>query len=188
MTITENELAPNADNNADSEPTSQPEVRNATYLELAKATWKLAYRLAYTDNVFCAEGTNEYLRAFNLPELVHAEGNEELKDKYLDAWHNFTNWTTLGNDVDPEHDAHMRQQLARRIRTRLQREEPKPVATMNQWLTELGLDPFAPPRHVGSYHIEHAPNATVNSERIARALNAMFPEVEATVSYRRRVQ
>lgn len=166
------------------------EVKNATYLELAKATWKLAYDLVWGDrSIFCMEGTNDYLRAFGLPELKPLDGNMELADSYLDAWNAYTNWTPT--DRDPANDQAMRAQLARTIRTYLRRQEPKPIETMNEWLTELGVETFeppAPPRHIGVYHIEHAPDVTINSALITRALNEVVPNARVSVSYDRRVR
>lgn len=167
------------------------EVKNPTYLDLVKATWKLAYDLSAWGRrkIFCVDGVNEYLRHFSLPELKPLDGNMELADTYLEAWHAYQTWNATG-EADPADDRDARERLGRRIRTHLRREQPKSIATMNEWLTELGLEllePPAPPRHAGMYRITHNATTEVNSARIAQALNAQFPGLNVEVSYDRRL-
>lgn len=177
-----------ADGNGTTEAAAEaPAVRYPTYRELAFATWKLAYQLAYVEDQFCSDGANEYLAHFGLPALTRVDGNEELKNSYLTAWYNFKHWAPTGELTEVD-DANSRTRLARAIRRQLESREPKSRATMNGWLTELGLELFQEPNHIGRYNVEHRASATVNSEMITRALNAMFPEVNARVSYDRRVQ
>lgn len=125
---------------------------------------------------------------FGLPELVHVDGNEELKDKYLTAWFDFTHFTTTTWTEDD--DRHARTNLARRIRRRLEQNEPKSRATMNAWLTELGIEGFAPPappRHEGRYNVSYNASTEVNSARIREALATVFPTLDVQVSYNGRV-
>lgn len=164
-----------------------PTVKYPTYRELAFATWKLAYRLSYVEDQFCAEGANEYLEHFGLPRLTHVDGNDELQDSYLTAWFNFHHWSTTGQ-LDASDNAFLRDRLVRSIRTYLERREPKSRQTMSGWLFELGLEPFAAPSHIGRYNVEHNASTTVNSEMIAHAINTMYPNVNARVSYDRRVR
>lgn len=171
-------------NAADATEEAQPAApKYPTYRELVGAVWKLAYSYSqYGDrrNVYdwCASGVNEFLRKFNLPELVQVD-SEELKDSYLDAWFQFTNWrATEWTEAD---DAAARGNLARAVRTILAREEPKSRAVMNEWLTELGLEPLKPPRSFGVYKV--GTRSTINSEMIMKAVNSMFPEADIEVSY-----
>lgn len=190
MTITEDSIQSNDDA---TEPTAPVvEVKNPTYLDLVKATWKLGYDLSGwgDQDIFCVDGVNGYLRNFGLPTLVHVDGNMELADKYLEAWHAFETWNVTG-ELDEADDQENRARLSRSIRAYLRREEPKPIEMMNEWLTQLGLETFAPPpppRHVGAYHVEHNADATVNSAMIVRAMNAMYPEANVSVSYDHRVR
>lgn len=179
---TENVATPNG-----VEPT-EPVVKYPTYLQLAKAVWHLAYRLAYVEDAFCSDGANEYLSAFGLPALVPTDDNEELKDRYLEAWFGFTHFTaTPWTEQD---DARERARLVTRLRRKLQRDEPKSVTTMNEWLTELGLETFAPPappRHAGNYNVSYDASTEVNSARLAEALRERFPTLNVQVSYQGRV-
>lgn len=175
-------------NVADATEEAQPEApKYPTYRELAGAVWKLAYSYSqYGDrrNVYdwCASGVNEFLRKFNLPELVNTEDNEALQDSYLDAWVQFSNWrATEWTEAD---DTAARDNLARAVRTILAREEPKSRAVMNEWLTELGLEPLKPPRTFLTYRV--GTRSEVNSEMIAKAVNTMFPEADIEVSYQGR--
>lgn len=174
-------------NAADATEEAQPATpKYPTYRELVGAVWKMAYRYSEYGaqrNVYdwCASGVNEFLRKFNLPELVRVD-SEELKDSYLDAWVQFTNWrVTEWTDAD---DAEAREKLARGVRAVLAREEPKSRAVMNEWLTELGLEPLKPPRTFLTYRV--GTRSQVNSEMITKAVNAMFPEADVEVSYQGR--
>lgn len=176
----------NTENTTAAEATeeAQPEApKYPTYRELVGAVWKLAYSYSqYGDrrNVYdwCASGVNEFLRKFNLPELVQVD-SEELKDSYLDAWFQFTNWrATEWTDVD---DAEARERLVRAVRSILAREEPRSRADMNEWLTELGLEPLKPPRSFGTYKV--GTRTTITSEMITKAIIAMYPETDIEVSY-----
>lgn len=185
----ENEDATHMNGTTEAAETPAPTVKHPTYLDLAKAVWKLGYRLSSwgSDDVFCVAGVNNYLRHFDLPELVEIEGNLELADNYLNAWYAFKTWNVAGELTEVD-DQDMRASLARSVRAYLQRQEPKPRETMNEWLADLGLDAFTPPRHIGAYHVSHPANVTVNSAMIAQALNAMYPDVQAEVSYDHRVR
>lgn len=189
MTTTENtEITENAEVTEDSIETAQPTApRNATYLELAQATWKLGYRLSSwgDDDLFCVDGVNGYLRHFDLPELREVDGNWDAADSYVKVWHDFRTWTATG-EVDPADDQDRRERLARSIRAYLQREQPKSRETMNEWLTELGVETIAPPaprRHIGRYTIGYTESTEVNSARIQAALSREFPELSIRVSY-----
>lgn len=180
----------NTENTTAAEATEevQPEApKYPTYRELLGAVWKMAYRYSEYGNQrnvydWCASGVNDFLRKFGLPELVNVDNNEELQDSYLDAWFQFTNWrATEWTEAD---DAMARDRLVRGVRSVLAREEPKPRATMNEWLTELGLEPLKPPRTFLTYRV--GTRSEVNSEMIAKAVNAMFPETELEVSYQGR--
>lgn len=189
---TENVATPNGTEPTPEVESTEPAVKYPTYLQLAKAVWKLAYDLSpYGErDTFCVDGVNGYLAHFDLPKLVEVEDNVELMDSYVDAWFRFKYWTATG-EFDPVDDESLRSSLARRVRTYLGREEPKPRATMNEWLTELGLETFAPPappRHVGSYHVTYDASTEVNSERIAEALRQQFPTLNVQVAYERRVR
>jgi len=181
VTVTENtEIAAEATSENTASPSEAPTVVNATYKDLAFATWKLTYHLCYDEDAFCADGANEYLRRFNLPELVHVDGNHELMDKYLNAWYSFTHW----NVADETDNTWMRDRLARTIRADLQRNEPKSRATMNQWLTELGIEEIPEPRpehRHARYRV--STRGDVNSAMIAEALNAKYPELDVQVAY-----
>lgn len=163
---------------------AEPAVKYPTYRELAFATWKLAYRLAYREDAFCTDGANEYLERMALPRLEYVANDVALQDKYLEAWFNFTNFrATSWTD---EEDARARANLARRVRRELERGEPKSRETMNGWLTELGLEPFAPPappRHTGRYDVSYDESTEVNSARIQEALRALFPTLNVEVGY-----
>lgn len=194
VTTTENDVQVNAEATEDANGTAEtteapaPEVKYPTYRELAFATWKLAYRLAYDESQFCSEGANEYLEYFQLPRLVHVDGNEELKDNYLTAWFRFNFWNAItdAGELDGADDLHNRTRLARTIRTYLERREPKSRVVMNGWLAELGLEPFAPPRHAGRYEISYIESTAVNSARVTEALRREFPELDVQVTYERR--
>lgn len=183
VTTTENDVQATAES---TEPTTA-EVKNPTYLDLVKATWKLGYRLSSwgDDELFCVDGVNGYLRHFDLPELVEVDDNMEAADKYLEAWHAFKTWTPTG-EVDPVDDQSARERLARSIRVYLQRERPKSRETMNEWLTELGVETFAPPappRHVGRYDLSYTESREVNSARIQEVLGREFGDLDLRVSY-----
>lgn len=171
---------------------SVPTVKYPTYLDLVKAVWKLGYDLSgWGDrDVFCVDGVNGYLRHFGLPNLVEVDGNMELADEYLEAWHKFTTWNTSGTFTEAD-DQEMRARLARSVRAYLRREEPKPRETLNEWLTELGLEAFAPPappRHIGRYDVSYNASNNVTSARIQEALRLAFGEradqdLDVRVSY-----
>lgn len=194
MTALENE--PRVDELTEAEngttETAEPTVKNPTYRDLAFAAWKLAYRLAFDDNVFCREGTDEYLEYFGLPKLVYVDGNDELKDNYLRTWLAFSNWQVTG-DLSEAEDQAARGRLARVIRRYLDLQEPKPRETMSEWLVELGIEPFTPPappapvRHTGRYRVTHNATTEVNSARIVRALQREFPSLDVAVEYDGRV-
>lgn len=193
MTTTENEAqvdeTTEAANGITEDAAAAPAVKYPTYRELVFAAWKLAYRLCYNDDAFCSEGANTFLRTVGLPELVHVDGNEELKDGYLSAWFGFQHWSTLGQLTDQD-DYRLRTRLANSIRRRLERDEPKSRETMNEWLVELGLEPIAPPpppRHAGWYEISYIESTAVNSARVADALRREFPELDVQVAYQRRI-
>ncbi len=162
---------------------STPEVKNPTYLDLVKATWKLGYDLSSWGerDVFCVDGVNGYLRNFGLPDLREVDGNMEIADSYLEAWHRFQTWNPTG--FDPANDEVDRNRLARAIHTYLRREQPKPIEVMNEWLAELGLEAFAPPRHVGRYDVSHAQTNEVTSARIQEALRREFENLNVQVTY-----
>lgn len=190
MTITEDSIQSNDDATEPIAPVA--EVKNPTYLDLVKATWKLGYDLSGwgEQDIFCVDGVNGYLRNFGLPELKHVDGNFELADQYLEAWFNWTTWNTAGELTEAD-DRENRARLARSVRAYLRREEPKPIEVMNEWLVELGLEPFtppAPPKHTGAYHVSHNANATVNSAMIVQAMQAMFPDAGIEVRYDHRVR
>lgn len=170
--------------NVVAETTEAAAVKYPTYRELAGAVWKLAYKLCFDEDAFCSDGTNEYLRRFGLPELVHVDGNEELKDKYLDAWFNYTHFTTT--TWTEQDDAYARANLARTVRDDLERNEPKSRATMSAWLNELGLESFAPPappRHIGRYDVSYNASNQVNSAVIRNALRSALADLDVQVSY-----
>lgn len=189
MTAIENNADVDATEAASAEASETPAVKYPTYRELLNATWKLAYRLAYVEDQFCADGANEYLESFGLPRLVHTDDNEELKDSYLASWYGFRYWDTRG-ELTPEEDTAARDRLARSIRRKLERNEPKSRATMSAWLTELGLEPFAPPappRHAGRYDISYTESNQVNSARIQEALRQVFDNLDVRVTYVNRI-
>lgn len=187
VTTTENELVPaDAAIEASETPAETPAVKYPTYVELAKATWKLAFRLSSrgdedTSRDYCVGGTNEYLEALELPSLGNVEELEQA-DGYLDAWLKFTHWRATG-ELSPVDDRWLRNRLVTRMRNTLQRKEPADRDVMNGWLAELGLEPFPAPQHTGRYDVSHSANATVNSELITRALNALIPDANVRVSY-----
>lgn len=169
------------------EPTA-PAVKYPTYLELAKATWKLAYDLSpYGEqDMFCEDGVDSFLRALGLPALVEIDGNNGLADEYVTAWYNWQNWRSTGTLADQE-DYALRSDLVRRLRAKLQHDEPKSLDVMNGWLTELGLETFAIPvrRHVGRYDVAYNASNEVNSARIQTALRTIFadPDLNVVVNY-----
>lgn len=163
-------------------------VKYPTYRELAGAVWKLAYKLCFDEDAFCSDGANEYLERFGLPKLVYTEGNEELKDKYLEAWFNYTRFTVT--EWTEQEDARARAALATTVRRDLERNEPKSRATMSAWMDELGLESFAPPappRHEGRYNVSYNASTEVNSAVIRNALRAVFPTLDVQVSYAGRI-
>lgn len=187
MTTTEDNVQTNEPVEADAPTEAVAEVKNPTYLDLAKATWKLAYDLSpYGDrDTFCSAGINEYLDYFDLPKLVELDGNTELADKYIETWHAFKTWNATG--ADPADDQFFRNHLARAVRAKLQRDEPKPRDVMNGWLAELGLETFTPPRHEGRYNVSYTATTEVNSARMQEALRREFPNIDLRVTYTGRV-
>lgn len=164
--------------------------KNPTYFDLARAVWLLAYDLSPFGerDVFCVDGVDTWLRALDLPELMD---DDERADDYLRAWFNWKNWAIAASgEISPEDDATLRANLARAVRTRLEREEPKPRATMNGWLQELGLEPLEaprPPRHIGRYRIGYEASTEVNSAAIVEALREKFPTLNVEVTYDGRI-
>lgn len=192
MTTTENEVE-NQDStteNGTTESTQEattPTEQNPTYFDLVKATWFLALDLSSwgEQGVFCVNGVNEYLRAFGLPELIELDGNDETAENYLRAWYNWENWSVPGESSDSD-DYVKRTTLARRIRTKLRRDEPKSRELMNEWLVKLGLDPLAPPpppRHTGRYDVSYIESNQVTSARIQEALRQTLENLDVRVTY-----
>lgn len=196
MTTTENEINEINENqdstieNGTTESTqeaAEPTEKNATYFDLVKATWLLARDLSSWGerDVFCVNGINEYLRAFDLPELIELNGNDEIVENYLRAWYNWKTWSVVG-ELSDQDDYVLRTALARRIRVKLQRDEPKSRETMNEWLAELGLDAFAPPpppRHTGRYDVSYTESNQVTSARIQEALRQTLENLDVRVTY-----
>jgi hypothetical protein len=192
VTTTENDVQGTEqaeDANGTTETTEAPaaEAKNPTHLDLVKAVWKLGYDLSGWGerDLFCVDGVNGYLRHLGLPELREVDGNMEVADSYLDAWHAYHTWTATG-EVDPTDDQYQRNYLARSLRAYLRREQPKPIETMNEWLVELGIEPFAPPappRHAGRYDVSYTESREVNSARIQEALRREFGNLDLRVTY-----
>jgi hypothetical protein len=160
--------------------TTEPTVKNPTYLELATAVWKLGYELSSYggDDMFCVDGVNGFLRAFDLPELVEDDTDA---DNYIAAWFGWKYWADLDDakQLAPSMDAALRGDLVRRVRVKLQEDKPKSRDVMNGWLVDLGLEEFAPPappRHTGRYDVEYNASTEVNSARIQEALRLAFGE------------
>lgn len=135
------EVDPGSNGTAESTEVGGEETSNTRYLDLVKATWLLAYDLSSwgDQDLFCVDGTNEWLRAFGLPELVETDGNAEIAENYVTAWFNWQNWN-VASELTEADDRAWYEALARRIRTKLLRDEPKPRDTMNGWLAQLGLE------------------------------------------------
>lgn len=195
VTITENVIenqdSTSANGTAETTESTAPEVKYPTYVELAKATWKLAFNLSSrgdedTSRDYCVSGTNEFLELLELPSIGDVEDIEQA-DGYLDAWLKFKHWRATG-ELSPEDDAWLRTRLAGRVRNVLKNREPAGVDVMNQWLAELGLEQIVPPKHIGRYNVAHNANTTVNSAMIQEALVAAFPDAGFEVSYYARVQ
>lgn len=197
MTVTE-EMLENQDSSENGTPesteTTEPTVKYPTYVELAKATWKLAFALSTrgededVSRDHCVDGTSSFLERLELPRLGDVRSLEQA-DRYLDAWLGFTHYREAG-ELSPEDDVWLRNRLVTRLRETLRSAEPASRDVMSRWLVELGVEPFAPPaprRHTGAYHVSYNATTEVNSARIAEALRREFPNLSVQVTYTGRV-
>lgn len=169
--------------NTAAEAPAEPTVKYPTYAELARAAWKLAFTLSERGKgSFCVSGTNDYLRALDLPDLAPTSvgENEEQADSYFAAWLQFKYWRPDGQ-LTEEDSAHMRTTLVRNIRVRLERGEPARRNVMNEWLRELGLEELKPPRNFSTYRIGVRSELTVR--QMQDAINAAFPQADVEVNY-----